>query len=234
MSPRAAEPQDGAGPPIRDAATIVLLRTDGAAPRVLMGQRGAGAIFMPDKFVFPGGAVDPGDIGFFDGEPEDRETRWRLAARSGPEIARALPFTAVRELWEETGILLGRPGSPPAGRPVPAAWQGFIDHGLLPDVAPLRLIFRAVTPPRRPRRFDARFFLVRAGEAHLAADALSGGDGELAHLQWLEIPEARRLPLPFITEVVLSELEAALVAPDGPQRVPFFDHSPDGAHFRML
>lgn len=212
----------------------MLLRTDGAAPRVLMGQRGSSAVFMPDKFVFPGGAVDPGDIGFLDGAPEDSETRTRLAARSGAEIARALPYTAVRELWEETGILLGRPGSPPAEKPVPAAWQGFIDEGLLPDVAPLRLIFRAVTPPKRPRRFDARFFLVNAGEAQLAADELSGGDGELAHLQWLEIAKARRLPLPFITEVVLAELEAALAEPDGPRRVPFFDHTPAGSQFRML
>jgi 8-oxo-dGTP pyrophosphatase MutT (NUDIX family) len=219
---------------IRDAATLILLRRDGTAPRVLMGQRGAGAVFMPEKFVFPGGAVDPGDLDLLSDLPEDAETCARLEARTSPAIARALPYTAVRELWEETGVLLGRTGKLPEGRPVPGVWSGFVRQGQVPDVRALRLIFRAVTPPGRPRRFDARFFLVEAEDAGLHSEDFAGADGELSALRWISVLQARRLPLPFITEVVLAELEARLASPSRPWRVPFFDHGAEGSQFHML
>lgn len=199
-----------------------------------MGQRGSRAVFMPDKFVFPGGAVDPADGSVLADTPEDAETCARLEDGASAEVARALPYTAVRELWEETGIMLGRPGRLADALGVEEGWKGFLDRGLVPDVRALRLVFRAVTPPGRPRRFDARFFLVDAGIAGLETEDFAEADGELSHLQWLEIRQARDLPLPFITEIVLSELEARISAPGRPWRVPFFEHGADGSHFRML
>jgi 8-oxo-dGTP pyrophosphatase MutT (NUDIX family) len=220
--------------PIRDAATIILLRRRDGVPQVLMGQRGSAAAFMPDKFVFPGGAIDPDDAAVSEETPEDAATLQRLALETRPEVARALPYTAVREMWEETGLRLGRPDPAAAGRPVPPGWGAFFRSGVVPDVRLLRFVFRAVTPPGRPRRFDARFFLLDADDAGAGHDMDWVGDGELNHVQWLAIPEARALPLPFITEVVLSELEARLRAPDAPWPVPFFKHGADGAHFRLL
>jgi 8-oxo-dGTP pyrophosphatase MutT (NUDIX family) len=219
---------------IRDAATLILLRhNEDGAPQVLMGQRGAGAVFMPGKFVFPGGAVDKGDLTIAAEPPRDAETRRRLAVGTEPDMARALPLAAVRELWEETGLRLGRPDPRAPDLAVPDEWRGFFAAGLVPDPAPLRLVFRAVTPPGRPRRFDARFFLADAGVL-APGEALHAGDGELSFLQWLEIPAARDLPLPFITGVVLSELEAALADPHTPRPVPFFRHDEAGSHFAML
>jgi 8-oxo-dGTP pyrophosphatase MutT (NUDIX family) len=229
--PAAADP---AGPPVRDAATVVLLRRGPGGPQVLMGQRGAGAAFMPDKFVFPGGAVDPDDIGLIDDPALDPETARRLAVDAAPEIARALPLAGIRELWEETGLMLGRPDPAATGLPAPAAWRGFFAAGLVPHSAALRLIFRAVTPPGRPRRFDARFFVADAAELAGGHDDLSAAGTELRHLQWLDLAAARALALPFITEVVLAEVQALAAEPGAVRPVPYFRHGAEGSHFRLL
>jgi len=151
---------------IRDAATIIVLRDAKTDPKLLMGQRGKNAVFMPNKYVFPGGAV-----------------------------------AAIRELWEETGLICGDKAAPPPD-PVPADWQAFIDSGHRPSAAGLRYIFRAITPPGRPRRFDAHFFLTDA--THIAGDLddFSGASDELSHLHWVRLSETRELDMPFITEVV--------------------------------
>jgi 8-oxo-dGTP pyrophosphatase MutT (NUDIX family) len=128
--------------------------------------------------------------------------------------------------------MLGLPETAAASLAVPASWRGFYDMGLLPNCGALRFVFRAITPPGRPRRFDARFFLAEASA--IAGDHLEASGEELAHLQWLDLAGARALPLPFITEVVLSEVEALLADPDPARPVPFFHQTPEGPRFRML
>ena len=215
-----ATPDAEGTPAVRDAASLILVRRTAAGPQVLMGQRGAAAAFMPDKFVFPGGAVDADDR-LLDGDPAPlAATLARLAVETAPELVRALPRAAVRELWEETGLMLGVPDAGARGRAVPAGWGGFHAAGLAPNGAALRLVFRAVTPPGRPRRFDARFFVAEAEAVAGAHDDFAGAGDELTHLQWLGLAAARVLPLPFITEVVLSEVEAVLGDPDPGGRCP--------------
>lgn len=223
-------------PEVRDAASVILLRRRAAGPQVLMGQRGTAAVFMPDMFVFPGGAVEPADLllpGPFEVDPS---TARALAVATSREIAKALPLTAIRELWEETGLLLGYPDpAAPAFAPrAPGAWRGFFAAGLRPRTAALSFVFRAITPPGRPRRFDARFFCAEA-EA-LAGDptGFTSADGELRGLQWIDLPAARMLPAPFITGVVLSEIEAMLADPAAPRRAPFFRHDERGSHFQLI
>ncbi|MEM1235209.1 MAG: NUDIX domain-containing protein [Pseudomonadota bacterium] len=214
--------------PIRDAATVILLREDHGARRVLMGQRGAKAAFMPSKFVFPGGAVDPGDadIPLASGSP----CADRLREDTAEDLSHPLAAAAIRELWEETGLALGRPGT---WADAPGAWRGFATRGLLPDASALRFVFRAITPPGRPRRFDARFFLAPVSAVAGDADDFSAASDELSHLQWVPLDEARRLDLPFITEVVLAEIAAADPTA-APPSVPFFRNDDEESLFLRL
>lgn len=220
---------------LRHAATVVLWRRGpGGAAQVLMGQRGDKAAFMPSKYVFPGGAVDAADadVALAVGLPE------RCAARLavGVPIAPAtLAAAAIRELWEETGLALGVKGdwaAPPEDKD--HDWAGFAAQGLVPSAGAMAFIFRAITPPGRPRRFDARFFLVPATEIAGDIDDFSAASDELSHLHWIDLSETRRLDLPFITEVVLAEVATVLQNGLPAGGVPFFDNSGSRPQFRRI
>lgn len=203
--------------PIKDAATIIILRDIAAEPTVLMGQRGRSAAFMPGKFVFPGGAIDPNDAKTPATEINTAcATRLREQSALAPETIAA---AAIRELWEETGQILGSKGVWPDA---PQGWRGFAATGHIPSAAALLFFFRAVTPVGAPRRFDARFLLAHARDLASDPDDFSGAEDELSHLQWVPLSKAREFDLPFITQVVLAELGGFLAAPDAPRDVPFF------------
>jgi len=217
---------------IRNAATVIVLRDRATAPKVLMGQRGANAAFMPNKFVFPGGAVDAGDAEIPLTRALPALCAKRLQEDSTTDLSHALAAAAIRELWEETGLILGQHAAWPHA--APPDWTGFANAGFLPDASSLQFVFRAITPPGRPRRFDARFFLVDA--AHIATDLddFSAACEELSHLQWVPLDHARRFDLPFITEVVLAEIEARADDPDPPASVPFFKNDDENSLFLRL
>lgn len=209
---------------IRDAATLIVLRDAATAPCVLMGQRGASAAFMPGKFVFPGGAVDANDAGV-PTTPIDPLDESRLASESALTPV-ALAAAAIRELWEETGQVLG---SAQTWRDPPQGWRGFAATGHVPHAKALQFFFRAVTPAGRPRRFDARFFLADAVDLVTNPDDFSNAEDELAHLQWVPLRDAREFDLPFITQVVLAELASHIKRGGPPASVPFFRND-DEAH----
>ena len=217
---------------VRNAATVIVLRDRLANPCILMGQRGAKAAFMPNKFVFPGGAVDLGDARIPLAAPLPQTCAARLAEDADAGLAHALTVAAVRELWEETGPVLGRPGA--WSGPVPDDWRHFAATGHLPDAGPLQFVFRALTPPGRPRRFDARFFLVDAEDLASDPDDFSAASDELSHLQWVPLKEARRFDMPFITEVVLSEVQARAADRAPPESVPFFKNNDEESLFLRL
>ncbi|MDO5646379.1 NUDIX domain-containing protein [Paracoccus sp. (in: a-proteobacteria)] len=222
---------------IRNAATIILLRRQPEGVSVLMGMRGAAAAFMPSKFVFPGGAVDADDGDLPLSRPLAQVHRDRLLTEQRgdhPINPDAVAAAALRELAEETGLLIGQPSD------APAHCAGYQNSGLAPDASALSFVFRAITPPGRPRRFDAFFFAADAARLSVDADDFSRACDELSHLHWVPLADARALNLPFITEVVLAELaqlvagvphDAALPVP---ATVPFFDNRTEQPRFAQI
>ncbi|MEM1301491.1 MAG: NUDIX hydrolase [Pseudomonadota bacterium] len=216
--------------PIRDAATVILLRQTSDGPAILMGQRGAKAAFMPNKFVFPGGAVDADDADVSLINPVAEPCLTRLREDAARDLAHAMAAAAIREVCEETGQIIGAPGDWPDA---PPDWAGFAATGHRPDAQHLHFFFRAITPPGRPRRFDARFFLMDAARLCSDPDDFSSASDELSHLQWMPIAQARNFNLPFITEVVLAEV-ANLTKVGPPASVPFFKNDDEDSLFLRL
>jgi 8-oxo-dGTP pyrophosphatase MutT (NUDIX family) len=203
-----------------DAATLILLDRRGGDLHVLMGRRHMRHAFMPGKFVFPGGRTDPADsrVVVASGlHPHEEAKLMAGAGRTSLARARAIALSAIRETYEEAGMLIGEKGPFAAGK---AEWQAFADHGVRPALAGLRLIARAITPPGRVRRFDTRF--LSAWRSDVAVELPGGGPtNELEELVWLPIAQAKGADLPEITRTVLGELEKRLAAdprlsPGGP------------------
>jgi 8-oxo-dGTP pyrophosphatase MutT (NUDIX family) len=194
-------------PKPKDAATLILVRMVRGAPTVLMGQRSKGHVFMPDKWVFPGGRVDRADAV----APAATELRHEVEAKLRLEGARRPPrafaLAAVRETFEETGLVVGRAGA--RGGKAPAGWADFVACDAAPELDKLSFVCRAITPPYRPRRFDARFFMAEA-DAVLLDDRPHFSGGELMHTRWFTLPEALALDLPNVTRFVLGEVGAHL------------------------
>ena len=172
--------------PVRDAASLILLRRGSGGDEVLMGRRSARHAFMPSVYVFPGGAVDPADgrAAFPVQVPADDLKRIEsgLGSRASPRRTRAIVNAAVRETLEETAIDLASE-----------------------EIDALRYVGRAITPPGRSRRFDARFLCARLRGTGCAPSS----SDELEDVRWL--PLARPgVPLATITEAILGELLARL------------------------
>jgi 8-oxo-dGTP pyrophosphatase MutT (NUDIX family) len=209
----------------RDAATLILIDRTHATPKVLLGKRHHGHKFMPGKFVFPGGRVETHDRTMpvaSSLNPQAEKKLMRRVVRPSALKARALALAAIRETFEETGLLLGarrESAAPPPSGP----WREFAKAGFYPDLSALHFIARAITPPGRPRRFDTRFFAVDArAVAHRVNDVVHA-DAELVELTWLPIVEARKLDLPTITGVILQELLDRVAAGFGDDLpVPFY------------
>jgi len=208
----------------RDAATLIIVRSDGRQPRVLMGQRAAGHKFMPNKFVFPGGKVDAGDHRLRPPHDLHPAVMARLARSCSETRARALAMAAIRETYEETGLVLGEPHTPTLKTRSPH-WRNFLQYDVNPRLDRLHLVARAITPPYRNRRYDARFFMADAnliqGDVHETPE----GSGELLRLHWVSLEDAQELALPSITRMVLAEVERRLERghePDEPGPFVYF------------
>jgi 8-oxo-dGTP pyrophosphatase MutT (NUDIX family) len=165
----------------RHAASLIVLREDLS---MLMGMRGAGHRFMPNRLVFPGGAVDPVDARAPVASPLSPHVQALLEKSAAPRLAQAIAVAAARELEEETGLSLGAP----------------------PGLGELDYLGRAVTPPGGPIRFNARFFVVEAG----AVTGTLAGSGELEDLRWFAVEEALALDLARPTRAVITLLQAWL------------------------
>lgn len=206
-------PRTGGRQRPRDAATLILTRGD-LAPQVLMGRRAPGHVFMASKWVFPGGRVERADFTAAAAAELAPAQAERLEREVPARRARALALASIRETFEETGLILGRRAQVPAGA---GPWRPFRAAGALPDLSTLAYVARAITPPGRTRRFDARFFMADARA--LLRPEPSAGSGELDEIAWMDLDDAESLDLPAITRFVLKEVRARLQQPDRP--LPF-------------
>jgi 8-oxo-dGTP pyrophosphatase MutT (NUDIX family) len=198
----------------RDSATLILVDRTGDVPKVLLGRRHDRHRFLPGKFVFPGGRIEPADRTMAVAAAlHERHAFNLMQLVRRPSLAKAAAFAlaAVRETYEETGLMLGSPMSEPLQVP-PGPWEAFVRAGVVPDLSGIHFIARAITPPRRPLRFDSRFFTAEVSAIVRREDGFVGPDKELIELVWLPITEARRLDMPGITAVVLEELQDRIAA----------------------
>jgi 8-oxo-dGTP pyrophosphatase MutT (NUDIX family) len=197
----------------RDAATLIVIDRTGKEPKVLMGRRHAGHKFMPGKFVFPGGRIEPADRRMVAAgalQPKVEERLMACVQRPSASRARALALAAIRETFEETGLVLGTADYGVPETAVEGPWAEFAAHGVYPDLESLHFVARAITPPRRPKRFDTRFFAVDATAIARQVPGVVTPDTELVELCWVELDEALALDLPAITGVVLEELRTRI------------------------
>lgn len=198
--------QNTRSPRPKDAATLILVRQDHEQPRILLGKRSGRHSFMPDKYVFPGGRVDPQDSRVKTLSELSHQTENQLRYQSR-RLPRAFALTAIRETFEETGLLLGKTAEMP--QLAPLGWQPLYDLDVAPCLQDLTFIGRAITPPYRPKRFDARFFMARAEDV-LIDDRPPLDGAELSDLQWVTLRDAGDLDLPSVTRFMLSEIETRL------------------------
>ena len=199
----------GRAPRPKDSATLVLVRMDGKVPRILMGKRSENHVFMPNKFVFPGGKVEVADGRLKVPSALHPEVLHRLMKGCSETKARALALAAIRETYEETGLILGT-ASPSPIKSRSEAWGKFLSHGMIPQLKGLQYMARAITPPYRNRRFDARFFMAYVDKKKLH-DFSSEASGELLDIHWVTLSRARALELPHITRVMLAEIERRVI-----------------------
>lgn len=218
------------GPPIRDAATLVIVDRQGGEPRILLGRRRPDQVFLPNVFVFPGGRVDredqtapsadelaPAEVALLQ-IPADPET-----AGYAQSHVRGLALAAIRETYEETGLLAGV-RSAQSGRENSSlpGWSAFAEHRILPQLSKLQYFLRAITPRARPRRYDTRFFLI---EASAIAAKVAPADDELSDVGWFTLKDTEQLEIPRMTQAAIRELglvfEKGLRAPES-RSVPFY------------
>lgn len=191
MTSEAADPV-----PVRDAATVVLLRDGDAGIEAWLLTRAREMVFAGGMTVFPGGRVDDADADLPFAASAEADLA-ELARRFGTDdvLARKLVGAAVRETFEETGVLLTVPSADlaEAREDVEAGRLAFgallRAHGLAIDGSHLRPWSRWVTPPNEVRRYDTRFFVAALPDGAQAADVTT----ESTHASWVGITTALEL-----------------------------------------
>ncbi|NNE57293.1 MAG: NUDIX hydrolase [Hellea sp.] len=198
----------------RIAATIVLYSGDRKNPKILMGQRARRHDFMPSVYVFPGGRVDRADnyAQYCDDLP--RRTEKILEAAYAPRKARACVLAAIRETWEETGIMLGQKGDWHKNLNH-KSWDAFRQANIIPDLSNIEVFGRAITPPHRHKRFDTWFF-AQPFNGNLAA---ASDSHELLNVDWFTFDQIKELKIHRATTMMLRVLKDFLEKPALPSDV---------------
>jgi 8-oxo-dGTP pyrophosphatase MutT (NUDIX family) len=228
-------PGPGNSPGPKDAATLILIDRAGKEPRVLMGKRHHGHKFMPGKYVFPGGRLDAADRAM---KPID-DLCADCARRLGQHVVkwtesrgRALALASIRETAEETGLLIGKTDDSVTAKA--EAWSPFVSKKIRPSLSALTFVARAITPPKRPKRFDTRFFLADRQSIGAEISGIVTADTELVSLDWLTFDDAQEVELPNITKVVLKDIADRLKTGEIARPAPFYYFRNGGFQRKLL
>jgi 8-oxo-dGTP pyrophosphatase MutT (NUDIX family) len=185
-------------------------------PKILMGQRSKRHDFMPSVYVFPGGRVDRADsYAKYAGDLSPRTERI-LEAAFTPRKSRALVLAAVRETWEETRLILGRPIKDHERNINHASYDAFREQGLRPDITDIEVFGRAITPPHRHKRFDAWFFHKHLGDMSPPDIADSA---ELLNVGWFTFDEIKDLEQQRATTMMLRVFKDYLATDAQPKDI---------------
>ena len=203
----------------KDAATLILIRHESDGPKILMGRRASGHSFMPDKYVFPGGKVDRCDRFIAVASELSGDNHDALKAHNQARHPRTFALAAIRETWEETGLIVGKAGKLTTAT-TDEGWRSYAAMDAVPALAPLHFIARAITPPMRHKRFDARFFMADA-DAALMDDRPPQDGAEMQDLRWFAYDDALELDLPNVTRFILGEIAARFKDPKAAHRPAF-------------
>ena len=196
-----------------------------------MGQRGAKAAFMPNKFVFPGGAVDKADADISLLRPLPTNCYANLQDHSSGPSPDVLAVAAIRELWEETGLILGKPHEWPNA---PSDWTGFARAGLSPRQPKIYFSFSGRSHRQENHVVLMLVFFSQAQSTwQMIQMIFSMACDELSHLKWVPLDEVGSLNLPFITSIVLGEV-SGLTEIGPPKSVPFFQNNDEESLFLRL
>ena len=207
------------------ASTIILVRDTEGEPEILMGKRSIKHDFMPSIFVFPGGRVDPSDTHAPSHDHINTRTRKILEAAMPPARARACVMAAVRETFEETSLVLGKPADQTHKAINDPSWQAFHASGHLPVLADIDLVGRAITPPHRNKRFDTWFFLAKL-DTETAKRPISTST-ELVELDWFTFDQIKDLETHRMTEIMVDIAQKHLETDHLPSRV-FYSRAVQG------
>jgi 8-oxo-dGTP pyrophosphatase MutT (NUDIX family) len=198
----------------RDAASLILLRGEGRDVELLAGRRPGHVKFMPGVWVFPGGAIDPGD-----------NKPWRIETGGAQLPLRLLRCAraALRETWEEVGVLVGRPAAKHNGAPsgpisaLTPIEAAYAERSITAAFEALTYVGRAITPTPVFRRFNTRFFL--ADGSDVAGEPASSD--ELEDVGWHPIGRRQLVPFRDVTQFMLAR---AMALRDGtaPREAPLF------------
>lgn len=198
----------------RDAATLVIYREGARGLEVVMGRRSDKARFKPGVYVFPGGRLEAGDGRIAPLTSLAPHITPKIAVGGSEARARALALAAIRETFEESGLIVGAPGDP--GASSNPAWAAMRARGFAPVLDKLHYLGRAITPSVQPIRFHARFFAVDACHVH----GEFGGDSELSDLQWVPAREAENFEIMGVTLLMIESVQRLVADPSG-YKAPF-------------
>ncbi len=209
----------------RDAATVLLLRDAPGGVEAYLLRRVRGMAFAGGMHVFPGGSVDPADAGADIGWAGPSAGRWAQQLGCSEPLARALVCAAVRETFEESGVLLAGPDPDRVLDDVSTdEWEAervaleAREQSLSELLARRRLVLRSdllrpfahwITPEVEPRRFDTRFFVAQLPQGQACRDAGSEADRRL----WVRPREALDADLAMMPPTATSLADVA-DAPD--------------------